>query len=79
MRAIGKKGPLTLDVPHELPSQFLFRVRREDRTTALADMDQPAVLRHVRRAFREGAVVTPDRRHDRARVCRNRDWTLLPA
>ncbi len=42
--------------PHELSSQLLFRMWRQDRTPALACLDQPEVLRQVWPKFREDAV-----------------------
>ena len=48
---LATKGPHKLVAPHELSSQLLLRVRREDRPPALACLDQPQVLRHVFRAL----------------------------
>ena len=50
------KGPHKLVAPHELSSEFLFRMRRRDRASALAVVDQSKVLRHVFQTLREDVL-----------------------
>lgn len=68
-----------LVVPHELPSEFLLGVRRKDRPLALAYLDQPALLRSVRAAFRQTTIaatsVNGDHDLNRGRVA----WTRMQA
>jgi hypothetical protein len=52
MRAAGEKGTSELVAPHELSSKFLLRMRGEDRPSALAFLDEQAILRQVLRALR---------------------------
>ena len=44
---VDKKGPHVIVVPHNLPSELLLRMWRQDRAAALAAMDQPPFLRQV--------------------------------
>ena len=52
------KGPHKLVAPHELSSELLFRMRRQNRASPLARLDQPKVLRPVFRTFREDALAS---------------------
>jgi hypothetical protein len=68
-----------LDVPHELPSKFLLRVRGEDRAAALAYLDQQEVLRQVFPPLRQNTLDTTDLCFDRPGVLRYADRSRLPA
>jgi hypothetical protein len=81
MRAfVDAKGPHIIVVPHNLPSEFLLRMRRQDSAAAVAAMDQPPVLRRVfSRRAREGllaAIVSSD---DCSSTDRIVDRARLPA
>lgn len=47
MPFVDTKGPHIIVVPHNLPSKFLLRMRRQDSAAAVAAMDQPPVLRQL--------------------------------
>lgn len=51
MRAASWKGTSELVAPHDLSSKFLLRMRREDRSPALAFLDQQTILRSMFRAI----------------------------
>lgn len=79
MLTARRKGPHGLVVPHELSSQFLRGVRREDRPAALASVDQREVLRQVFPPLRESALVTTRLRDNRSRVLGDLDRSWVPA
>ena len=51
-----REGPHVIAAPHNLPAKLLLRMRREDRASALACMDQPQVLRYMFSYSRQGLL-----------------------
>ena len=74
MRAAVWKGTSELVAPHDLSSKFLLRMRGKDRSLALALVDQPALLRHVRRAIYSGTNHARSVNGDHLAARRRVDW-----
>ena len=78
MRAFRERTQL-IAAPHFLSTKLLLRMRREDRATTLACMDQPQVLRPVFSRVCEDALAITCHDDIDSRAGRSLDRTRLPA
>jgi hypothetical protein len=79
MRAVcNTKGP-HIAAPHNLPAKLLLRMRREDRATALARMDQPQLLRQLFSCIAKGLLAATVDRNSHAVNDRSLDRTRIPS
>src|SRR5688572_12319064 len=80
MRAVcNSERTSQIVAPHNLPAKFLLRMRRQDRATALARMDQPQILRSVFSRSRQSVLATTRDRGEYFIAGRSFNRTRLPA
>ena len=80
MRRPATKGTSQkLVAPHELSSELLLRVWRQNRASALACLDQPQILRYVLRTFRDDAQVAKCVGDNLSRIFRIGAWSRVQA